>query len=125
MSTSTKFWDKIAAKYARTPVSNEEAYQKKLQISREYLRPDTYLVEFACGTGSTALVHAPYVDRILATDISANMLEIARQKAADAGVENVTFEQVAFDDMEIADGSAMLCHIVHANDRSLMPHKCR
>lgn len=96
--SSSRFWDKIAGRYARQPVKDEAAYQKKLQITRDYLRPDMKLLEFGCGTGTTALTHAPLVDRILAIDISSRMLEIAEQKEKAANIGNVMFERAAIDD---------------------------
>ncbi len=102
---SARFWDRIAKSYARKPVGDETAYQRKLAITQEYLRPDMELLELGCGTGSTALVHAPFVQRIHATDISENMLEIAREKAAAQGVRNVDFERASVEDFNAADGT--------------------
>ena len=95
----TRFWDRIAERYARRPVADEAAYQRKLAVTRERLRPDMELLEVGCGTGSTAIAHAPYVKHVHATDISSRMIEIARRKAADASVANVTFEQTAVEDL--------------------------
>ena len=44
---------------------------------------------------------APHVKEILATDISGKMLEIAAQKARDAGVENVRFQQGTLDSLDL------------------------
>lgn len=93
MKASKEFWDKSARRYAKSPVRDEETSRKKLAITQGYFRPDWSVLEFGCGTGSTALIHAPYVKEILATDISGRMLDIAAQKARDAGVENVYFQQ--------------------------------
>jgi len=95
----------MARRYARTPVSNEEAYQKKLEMTGRYLSPATELLEFGCGTGTTAVHHAPGVKHILAIDISANMLEIARERAAQAGVDNITFQEAAIDSFDAPDAS--------------------
>ncbi len=114
MREPSKFWDRIAARYARKPVADEAAYQKKLQVTREYLRPDMAVLEFGCGTGSTAIAHAPYVKHIRATDISAKMIEIAQGKAAAQNIENVTFEQADIDDLSVPDQSldAVLGHSI-------------
>ena len=88
-----RFWDRTAEKYSRQAISDEETYEKKLAITRKYLRPDAQVFEFGCGTGSTAILHAPHVNHILATDVAGNMLEIGRQRAAEAGVANITFER--------------------------------
>ena len=99
------FWDRTAEGYAKKPVADEAAYQKKLGITRDYFRPDMVVLEFGCGTGSTALAHAPYVKHILASDISAKMIEIARGKAAADKVDNVTFEQATLDELDLPEES--------------------
>ena len=58
-----------------------------------------------CGTGSTAISHAPYVKHIRAIDASAKMLEIALGRAGAQHIENVTFERTAIDDLCVQDQS--------------------
>lgn len=101
MKNSKEFWDKSARRYAKSPVRDEATYQKKLAITRSYFQPDWSVLEFGCGTGSTAITHAPYVKEILATDLSGKMLEIAEEKARDAGVENVHFQQGTLESLEL------------------------
>jgi 2-polyprenyl-3-methyl-5-hydroxy-6-metoxy-1,4-benzoquinol methylase len=105
MSDEARFWDKRAEKYAQRPVADQAAYEKKLEVTRRYFRPDSEVLEIGCGTGSTALAHAPYVKHILATDISPAMIDIARRKAEAAGIENVTFEARAVADHDIRESS--------------------
>jgi len=105
MNREAKFWDRHAEGYSKRPVSDEAVYQKKLQVTREYFRPDMEVLEFGCGTGSTAIAHAPYVRHIRATDVSSKMIEIAQGKARAANVNNVTFEAAAIDDLDISDQS--------------------
>lgn len=119
MANTARFWDWIAQRYARQPVADEAAYERKLEITRSYLRADMTVLEFGCGTGSTALAHAPHVAHILATDISRNMIAIAREKAKRAGVANVTFRQANIDTLEASDGAfnAVMGHsILHLVD---------
>lgn len=101
MAGSKKFWDRIAKRYAKKPVGNEAAYKRKLAKTREYFRPEMEVLEVGCGTGSTAIAHAPYVRRIRATDLSDKMIEIAQGKAKAAGVDNVTFEACAVEDLDV------------------------
>ena len=105
MKIYERFWDRIAGRYSRAPVADEEAYQKKLQKTREYLTPDMDVFEFGCGTGSTAIYHAPYVKRILALDVSSKMIEIARAKAESKSIDNVTFEVGSIEDFAVAEES--------------------
>lgn len=99
------FWDRMAKRYSRSPVANEEAYQKKLEVTRSYLRPDMEVLEFACGTGSTAVAHAPYVKSITAIDISKNMLQIARSKAEAAHITNIDFKLSGIEEFEAGSQS--------------------
>ncbi|MDF1723656.1 MAG: class I SAM-dependent methyltransferase [Alcanivorax sp.] len=105
MKSAQQFWDKAAARYAKSPVKDEASYQKKLAITRDYFQPDWSVFEFGCGTGSTAILHAPYVRDILATDVSAKMLEIAEAKARDAGIDNIRFQQGTLDSLSLTPGS--------------------
>lgn len=105
MASAGRFWDKVAVRYARQPVADEASYRKKLEATRSYLRSDMDVLEFGCGTGSTAIAHAPYVKSIRAIDVSSKMLEIARAKAEDAGLHNVIFEQADIDTFSAPDAS--------------------
>ena len=51
MTQPSKFWDKIAERYSKKPIADEDAYQKKLQVTRDYFRTDMEVLEFGCGTG--------------------------------------------------------------------------
>ena len=94
------FWDKIADKYAKQAISDEAAYQTKLEITQKYMQPHMKVLEFGCGTGSTAIVHAPHVAHILATDIADNMLVHGRRKAEDAGISNIEFQRAGIEEFE-------------------------
>ena len=97
-----RFWDRIAPKYARDPVRDEAAYAHKLALTQAHLHPGMSLLELGCGTGSTALAHAPHVASIDAVDVSDAMLEIARAKAAELTIENLTFRKGDVDTVEAA-----------------------
>lgn len=114
MNSSSRFWDRIAKRYAAAPVRDEAAYQAKLAKTREFLTPESEVVEMGCGTGSTAIAHAPYVRHIHATDISARMIEICRDKARAADITNVTFEQIGIDALEkpAASVDAVMMHSI-------------
>jgi ubiquinone/menaquinone biosynthesis C-methylase UbiE len=103
MRQPSYFWDKIAERYSKQPIADEDAYQEKLRITREYFRPDMEVLEFGCGTGSTATTHAPYVKHLLAIDISPKMLEIAQRKADASNVKNVTFQHSSIDEFSAPD----------------------
>jgi len=103
MDKSAKFWDRIAKRYSKQPIADESSYQKKLQITQEYLKPDMEVLELGCGTGSTAIIHAPYVKHIRAIDISSIMIEIAQSKADKKKIDNITFETLTIDDQNVQE----------------------
>lgn len=105
MDSTARFWDRIAERYAKQPVADEDAYREKLRITREYLEPQAELFEFGCGTGTTAIAHAPHVKQVRAIDVSGKMIAIARAKAQAAGISNLDFEQAAIDTVQVADAS--------------------
>ena len=92
MGHESRFWNRAAKRYYDKPVGNPEAYEEKLRLTRQRLRPDMNLLEFGCGTGGTAIRHASRVNHVHIVDISEAMLDIAREQASDAGVENISFE---------------------------------
>lgn len=105
MTYSAKLWDRVAQRYSKRPIADEAAYQKKLQVTRDYLRPGMEVLELGRGTGSTAVLRAPCVKHILAIDISSNMIEIARGKAGAEKIENITFERSAIEELDVPDRS--------------------
>ena len=90
MVTDTVFWDRAAAKYAKSPIKNMDAYNDTLDRTRAYLGPQATVLELGCGTSNTAVNLSGDAGHITATDISPNMIEIGRKRVADAGVTNVT-----------------------------------
>ncbi|MGE4612184.1 MAG: class I SAM-dependent methyltransferase [Paracoccaceae bacterium] len=105
MSGPSKFWDRLAKYYAKRPIGDEEAYQHKLEFTRNLLHPDMQVLELGCGTGRTAIFHAPHVMHIHVVDFSANMLTISKDNAETAQVGNISFEQAGIDDVEVPDRS--------------------
>ena len=97
MDRKHRFWDRIAKRYSKQPVADEASYQKKLQVTQDYFRPEMRVLELGCGTGSTAIAHSPFLRHITAVDVSSRMLEIAKGKADAEGVSNVSFEQSTVD----------------------------
>ena len=88
---SAKFWDKNARKYAESKISDEAEYENGITVTKQYLNKDQKVLELGCGTGSTALVLAPEVGHLTATDISPEMIAIANEKKAAQGIANIDF----------------------------------
>ena len=121
MTASSRFWDKTAHRYAKSPVSDEATYQRKLAETQSLFTPDMRVLEFGCGTGTTAVHHAPLVQHIDAIDISEHMLEIGRDKASGAGVENITFTRGTLTEFNAAPAS--LDAVLGLNVLHLLPDR--
>lgn len=87
-----RFWDRIARKYAADPIADLAGYEATLERVQGLLSPEHEVLEIGCGTGTTALRLAPLVRRLRATDVSAEMIAIAREKLAAAPLPQLSFE---------------------------------
>lgn len=91
MTSDARFWDKIAAKYARQPVADVDAFERKISLTKARMTPNDVVLDIGCGTGSLALRLAPNAAQVHGLDISTEMVRIAEGKAAAQRVDNVTF----------------------------------
>ncbi|ESQ93530.1 ubiquinone biosynthesis protein UbiE [Asticcacaulis sp. AC460] len=100
-----RFWDRIARKYATDKIEDMAGYERTLERTKHYLRPADRVLEFGCGTGSTALKLAPHTASYLATDVSGEMIAIAREKLAENYVSGLEFSQTTLDAVNVAPDS--------------------
>lgn len=98
MSANAAFWDGLAEKYAAKPVENPAAFERKIAITRALMRPTQTVLDIGCGTGSLALRLAPSAAEVHGLDASREMIRIARDKTAAAGIGNVHFHVGPFDE---------------------------
>lgn len=112
MQTAAEFWDKIAPKYAKSPISDMKAYTYTLNRTRSYLSPNDNVLEVGCGTGSTALLLAEGVKHITASDVSPKMIAVGIAKAQEQDVSNVDFVTADLFDSVLDGGvyDAVLAH---------------
>lgn len=106
-ASDAHFWDRTSRKYARSKIADQPGYERSLDRTRALLGPGAKVLELGCGTGSTALRLAGDVQGYLATDISSEMIVIAREKLTAhpvpglqfrvATVEVLTEEPTSFD----------------------------
>lgn len=116
MTSEAQFWDKAAEKYAADPIKDMDAYTYTLERTRSYLRNSDTVLEIGCGTGSTALLLAQNVEHYHGTDISSEMIKIARAKVAESNHANLSFEtHPALDGIHAHDGldAVMAFNVLH------------
>ena len=90
MSTDPKFWNKLAEKYARKPVEDPDAFERKIAITKSKMTPKDVILDIGCGTGSFAA-------EVQGLDFSSEMIRIATDKGRAQNVGNVTFHIGSFD----------------------------
>jgi ubiquinone/menaquinone biosynthesis C-methylase UbiE len=93
-----------AAKYA---TSRSHAQGASLTRLIEMTSPssDWLAVDVATGAGHTALAFAPHVAHVVATDLTAQMLHVARRLAGERGLANVSFAIAQAEQLPFADQS--------------------
>jgi ubiquinone/menaquinone biosynthesis C-methylase UbiE len=99
------FWDRVARKYARDPIKDMAGYTRTLECTRQRLRETDTVLELGCGTGTTALSLAPSVALLMGTDVSHEMIAIAREKAGTQGCGNAEFKVAPSDRALGTDGA--------------------
>ncbi len=120
-----RFWDRIARKYAADPIADEAGYEATLRRVQSLLSTDQEVLEVGCGTGTTALRLAPFTRRLLATDISAGMIAVARERLAARPVPQLQFALADADVPGLRQGAHdvvlafNLLHLVGDLDRTL------
>lgn len=87
-----QFWDRSAEKYARSAIADQAGYVHTLKRTSDHLSSGDRVLELGCGTGTTALHLAANVASYLATDISSEMIAIARKKQAGSRIAGLCFE---------------------------------
>ena len=105
MNRSDKFWDKTAKNYDREEMEDEPVTLKIIEKTKKYLQPDDMVLDFGCGTGLIANEIAGDVKFIQAIDTSANMIELAKNKAVDRQIQNIEFMHTNLFDERLILGS--------------------
>jgi len=125
LGRKSRFWNRIARKYAADAIADVAGYETTLKRVQDLLSVDYDVLELGCGTGTIALRLAPFTRRLRATDASTEMIAISREKLAAAPTPNLSFEVAEADAPAVAPGSQdvvlafSLLHLVDDLDYTL------
>ena len=93
MSEIKNFWDNASKNYDKTEERFKYIHRKSRKNTIKYLEYSNVVLDYGCGTGTLSCEIAQHVKEIHAIDISSKMIELAKEKAADKKIENITFSQ--------------------------------
>lgn len=105
MDKSENFWDKASKNYDTTEERFEDIHRRVRDKTTEHLHATDVVLDYGCGTGTKSCELADLVSEILAIDISAGMIELAKAKAAANAIANVRFEQATIFDEALKSAS--------------------
>lgn len=98
MTTQALFWNKIAAKYAARPVAQPEVFDRKIAATKACMSAEQRVLDVGCGTGSLVLRLADTGAEVHGLDVSAAMIDIAKQKLAATRYPKVHFHVGALEE---------------------------
>ncbi len=89
--TTVDQFTRQAAGFASADTMNDEAAMQLLVDALELGREDSVL-DVACGPGIVAAAVAQVAGNVVGIDLTPEMIDLARERCAAAGLENVTFD---------------------------------
>lgn len=93
---------KSAKSYVKSKVhAKGESLARLVELTKP--QRDWRVLDIATGAGHTALAFAPHVDTVVASDLTPEMLKVARELAEERGLGNVTFQDADAEALPFAD----------------------
>ena len=107
-------WEQAAAGWGRRADDRRDLSLATWMIEQLALQPGQQVLELAAGTGDTGFFAAELVKpggTLLSSDATEAMLEIARRRAEELGIDNVSFQRLELEwiDLPTATVDAVLC----------------
>ena len=100
-------WDRAADDYERAWKDQLEPAQTRM-VALAAIRPGDHVLDIACGTGLVTFRAAEMTGpqgHVVGVDISNEMVERARRRAAELNIANVSFERSGAEDLPLEDNS--------------------
>lgn len=114
-----RFWDMLAKSHDNLSDRGKEVYSRSIDISRKYLNSTDRVMDLGCGSGLICIEIAADVEKVVATDISTKVLDIAAKKAENQNITNIDFlhtRMEAYPFEEESFDAIMAFNIIHLVD---------
>ncbi len=115
------FFDSVAGRLGRDYVPGKS--WKGLAEALLRLMPPLVIADLGAGEGGFALLLAQRAEKVIAVDSSARMIEVGRETAQRAGIENVEFRQGDMEELPLEDGSVDLVFFSQSLHHALHPER--
>lgn len=116
-SKERSIWDRLAPRYDRNVMAVwKNAYELSIRKALAAISPGQQVLEIGCGTGIISFGVAPHVQRLIAVDLSPQMIAEARAKAQSLAVSNIDFHIGDGYSLPFADGCfdvVLLFNVLH------------
>ena len=99
------FWDFCAPLYDLAEKANGRTYGDMLKTVYEFVPNGSTVLEVAAGTGSISIAVSDKAKSVFCTDISKNMLAVAKKKATKRSIKNIKFDNLNIFETGKADNS--------------------
>jgi len=111
MNKSEKFWGRMAKYLDQVERKDETTNIKIIDKTKKYLKISDTVLDYGCGTGTSATEIAGSVKTVTGIDISSKMIEAAKGKTVERKVKNIDFAQTTIFDEKLKTGSfdVILC----------------
>lgn len=98
MNRDEMFWDKASKNYDKSEERFEYIHNQTGEKAKKYLSSNNTILDLGCGTGTKSCEFSSLVKEVHAIDISSEMIEIAKNKAAKCKADNIYFSQTTIFD---------------------------
>lgn len=88
---SEAMWDRLAKDWDTPGGSPGQNDIKLVERTKKYLAANATVLDYGCATGTIALELAGSVQAVSGIDISSNMIAVARRRAGERALRNVSF----------------------------------